>query len=136
MPAPSDRPPRPLEVGDVVVRFSHELGEWAAGQITGFDPSWKSAGLLEVDWSGPEPHTLDDIGPLTPLRLRHHSWNGKLSHVNDDWLLPRSCKVIGRAPLLTTERSNTCRHLHPSPFTSGNRSTPRPLSVAQCTHAD
>lgn len=102
-----DGPPRPLSVGDVVVCPNDLLGEWVAAQITNIDPAWKKVGLLELDWSGPEPSTTDDLGAAQPLRLTHHSWNGSLSHVNCDWVLPRSCRVLGRLPLVHDERSNS-----------------------------
>jgi hypothetical protein len=104
--AASDGPPRPLNVGDIVICQHDLLGEWVAAQITGIDPAWKKAGVLELDWSGPEPFTVDDLGTVAPLRLTHHSWNGRLSHTNCDWLLPRSYRVIGSMPLLHDRRAN------------------------------
>lgn len=103
----SDGPPRPLTVGDVVVGPNELLGEWVAAQITNIEPEWKTVGVLEFDWSGPEPATTDDLGAVAPLRLTHHSWNGRLSHVNCDWVLPRSYRVLGRLPLVHDKPSNS-----------------------------
>jgi hypothetical protein len=63
--------------------------------------------VLELDWSGPEPSTTDDLGVVEPLRLTHHSWKGQLSHANCDWVLPRSYRVLGRLPLVHDQRSNS-----------------------------
>lgn len=106
-PATPDSPPRPLSVGDIVVCPNELVGEWVAAQITNIDPAWKKVGLLELDWSGPEPSTINDLGTVEPLRLTHHSWNGRLSHANYDWVLPRSYRVIGRLPLAHDQRSNS-----------------------------
>jgi hypothetical protein len=59
-------PPRPLAPGDVVAAFCEALGEWSAAQVTDLDPDWKKAGVLDLDWSGPEPASVADpaiIGP-------------------------------------------------------------------------
>jgi hypothetical protein len=98
-------PPRPLAPGDVVAGFCEVLGEWAATQVTDLDPERKTAGVLDLDWSGPEPSSVADLGQAAALRLTHHSWAGKLSHVNYEWLLPRGCKVIGAMPLLHDRQS-------------------------------
>jgi hypothetical protein len=98
-------PPRPLAPGDIVAGFCETLGEWAAAQVTDLDPEWETAGVLDLDWSGPEPSSVTDLGQPAALRLTHHSWTGKLSHVNHHWLLPRGCKVIGAMPLLHARRS-------------------------------
>lgn len=98
-PTPS-MPPRRLAPGDVVAAFCEALDEWAAAQITDLDPQWKTAGVLDLDWSGPEPASVTDLGQPAALRQTHHSWTGSLSHVNYHWLLPRGCKVIGAMPLL------------------------------------
>ncbi|MEV6911217.1 hypothetical protein [Amycolatopsis sp. NPDC051071] len=100
-------PPRPIVVGDVVVAYSDALGEWTAGQITGIDGDWKKVDVLDLNWSGPEPTSLLDLGDLAPLRLTHHSWKDKLSHCHFNWVLPRSHKVIGNQPLLRTQGSNS-----------------------------
>ena len=102
-------PPRPIAAGDVVATYSDELGEWTAAQITcvtDADPFWRAgtAAVLELDWSGPEPLSVEDLGTLRPLRLTHHSHSGGLSHCHFEWLLPRSYKVIGQAELLTDEK--------------------------------
>lgn len=106
-PPTSEGPPRSLSVGDVVVGPNDLLGEWVAAQITNIDPSWKKVGVLQLDWSGPEPSTTNDLGAVGPLRLTHHSWNGKLSHTNCDWVLPRSYRVLGTLPLVSDQRSNS-----------------------------
>lgn len=82
-------PPRPLNVGDIVVGPNDLLGEWVAAQVTSIDPSWKKVGVLDLDWSGPEPSSTDDLDVIEPLVLTHNSWNGRLSYVNRDWVLPR-----------------------------------------------
>lgn len=96
-------PPRPLEIGDVVAGFSDLLGEWTAAQITGINPDWKCVGVLEFDWSGPEPPSVDDLAGVSPLVLTHHSWSGKLAHTNYEWLLPRGYEVVGNMPLVLDE---------------------------------
>ena len=85
-----------------MVQFSESLGEWTAAQITDLNNRFGAgkAGVLELDWSGPEPKTLTDLGELRPLLLTHHSWNGSASHCYVNWLLPRGARVIGRAQLL------------------------------------
>lgn len=98
-------PPRLLAPGDVVAAFCERLGEWSAAQVTDLSTDWETAGLLDLDWSGPEPTTVADLGSVTPLRRTHHSWNESLSHVNRSWVLPRNCKVIGTWPVLHTVRS-------------------------------
>jgi hypothetical protein len=100
-------PPRPLAPGDVVAAFCEALGEWSAAQVTDLDPQWKAAGVLDLDWSGPEPASVADLGQPAPLRLTHHRWAGSLCHVNYSWLLPRGCKVIGASPLLEARRSRS-----------------------------
>jgi hypothetical protein len=99
-------PPRPISPGDVVAAYSDELGEWTAAQVTDLDPAWRTADVLDLDWSGPEPHSVDDLHELVPLRLTHHAYTGRLSHCNYEWLLPRSYKVIGAAPLVHDRKSN------------------------------
>lgn len=100
-----DQPPRPVAVGDIVAVYSEALGAWTASQITGLDTAAKCAAVLELDWSGPEPATVADLGDVQPLRLSHHSWRGKLSHCNDAWVLPKSFRVIGSLRPLVTEPS-------------------------------
>jgi hypothetical protein len=100
-----DQPPRPVAVGDVVAVYSEALGAWTASQVTGIDAAAKCAAVLELDWSGPEPAAVADLGDVQPLRLTHHSWGGTLSHCNHGWVLPRSFTVIGSLPLLVTEPS-------------------------------
>lgn len=99
------RPPRPIAPGDIVVAFSDHLGEWTAAQITSLEPETATAGVLELDWSGPEPSTVEDLGPeLSPLSTTpsppFRATN--LVHCRLPWVLPRSHKVIGSAPLLHT----------------------------------
>jgi hypothetical protein len=93
-------PPRPLAPGDVVVIFCEALGEWSAAQVTDLDPRQQTAGVLDLDWSGPEPAAVTDLGQPAALLLTHHGWAGSLSHVNYHWLLPRGGKVVGAMPLL------------------------------------
>lgn len=100
-------PPRPIVPGDIVAAYTEALGEWTAAQVTDLDPTWPSAGILDLDWSGPEPQSVDDLGELVPLRLTHHAWARQLSHCNYEWLLPRGYKVIGNVPLLHDRPSNT-----------------------------
>src|SRR3984957_10852978 len=98
-------PPRPLAPGDVVVIFCEALGEWSAAQVPGLDPRQQAAGVLDLDWSGPEPAAVADLGQPAALLLTHHSWAGSLSHANYRWLLPRGGKVIGATPLVRESRS-------------------------------
>jgi hypothetical protein len=100
-------PPRPIAPGDIVTCFSDDLDEWTAAQITDLNPSWKTAGVLELNWSGPEPSSVEDLGRVSPLVLTHHGWSGRTSHTNFEWVLPRSCKVIGSLPLLREARSDS-----------------------------
>jgi hypothetical protein len=100
-------PPRPIAPGDVVACYSEDLREWSAAQITDLNPEWKKAGVLELNWSGPEPGAASDLGHVQPLVLTHHAWAGKLAHTNYEWVLPRSYKVIGQLPLLHAGRSDS-----------------------------
>ncbi|GAA0901496.1 hypothetical protein [Virgisporangium aurantiacum] len=100
-------PPRPLAPGDVVAAYSEELSEWTAAQVTDLDPAWRTAGVLELDWSGAEPSSVDDLDEPAALRLTHHAHTGRLSHCNYEWLLPRSYKVLGNVPLLHDRRSSS-----------------------------
>ena len=100
-------PPRLISPGDIVACFSDDLDEWTAAQITDLNPSWKTAGVLELNWSGPEPSSVEDLGRVSPLGLTHHAWSGKTSHTNYEWVLPRSYKVIGSLPLLRDARSDS-----------------------------
>lgn len=93
-------PPRALVPGDVVVTFSDLLGEWTAGQITDVDARERTVGVLDLDWSGPEPRSLVDLGEPRPLLLTHHGYRGEPSQLNVPWLLPRSYRVLGRLPVL------------------------------------
>ncbi|MFD7680932.1 leucine-rich repeat domain-containing protein [Streptomyces sp. NPDC060187] len=103
-----DRPPRPVAVGDVVTVYSEALRAWTASQVTGIDTTARCAAVLELDWSGPEPSTVADLGDdVQPLRLTHHSWGGTLSHCNHGWVLPRSFRVIGSLPPLVTAPSRS-----------------------------
>ncbi|WP_435229665.1 hypothetical protein [Streptomyces sp. Tue6028] len=101
-----DQPPRPVAVGNVVAVYSEALGAWTASQVTGIDAAAKCAAVVELEWSGPEPETVADLGDdVQPLRLTHHSWGGKLSHCNHRWVLPKSFTVIGSLPSLVTAPS-------------------------------
>ncbi|MET8438116.1 hypothetical protein ABZV61_36360 [Streptomyces sp900116325] len=99
-------PPRRLTVGDVVAAHSWDLGEWTVAQIVQLDAASQTAAVLELDWSGPEPSSVADLGDVAPLRLTHHSWNGALSFYNLEWVLPRSHKVVGAMPLLHDKPAN------------------------------
>ncbi|MFF3002712.1 hypothetical protein ACFVTF_07885 [Kitasatospora sp. NPDC057940] len=95
-------PPRPIVPGDVVAAFSEYLGEWTAAQITSLDPDHQLAGVLHLDWSGPEPVSVAELGDVVPL------WGPLgLSHCHYEWVLPRSYKVIGRLPLLHDRTPNS-----------------------------
>ncbi|MEU1203420.1 hypothetical protein ABZ446_45505 [Streptomyces sp. NPDC005813] len=75
-----DQPPRPVAVGNVVAVYSEALGAWTASQVTGIDAAAQCVAVVELDWSGPEPETVADLGDdAQPLRLTHHSWGGSLS---------------------------------------------------------
>ncbi|MFI5908597.1 hypothetical protein [Dactylosporangium sp. NPDC051541] len=100
-------PPRAVAPGDVVAAYSEELGEWTAAQVTNLDPAGRTTGVLELDWSGPEPSSLADLGELRELTLTHHAHSGRLSYRNYEWLLPRGYKVLGNAPLLEDGKSNS-----------------------------
>lgn len=91
----------------MVGAYSEALGEWTAAQVTDLDPAWRTAGVLELDWSGAEPSSVEDLEELVPLRLTHHAHNGRLSHCNYEWLLPRGYKVLGNAPVLHDSKSNS-----------------------------
>lgn len=99
-------PPRPFAVGDVVATYSRDLGEWTAAQIIRLDADTQTAAVLELDWSGPQPSSISDLGDVAPLRLTHHSWNGTLSFCNHEWTLPRSHTVVGAMPLLHDQPAN------------------------------
>lgn len=103
----ASKPPRPIHPGDIVAAYSAALGEWTVAQVTDLNVAWKTAGVLELDWSGSEPSSVTELGHLTPLTLTHHDHLGRLSHCNFEWLLPRSYKVIGATCLLSPERSNS-----------------------------
>lgn len=85
--------------------YADALGEWTASQITDFDAAENCVGVVELDWSAPEPATGADLGGVRPLRLTHHSRNGKLSHCDHSWGLSRSFTVIGSLPPMVTELS-------------------------------
>jgi hypothetical protein len=111
-PCPLDaahRRPGQIAPGDVVVTSSEELGEWTAAQIVALDPERELADVLDLDWSGPEPSAIEELGGLKPLRLTHHEAWGQLAQMNREWVLPRSHRVIGSAPLLVTQRSKSYR---------------------------
>ena len=100
-------PPRPLAVGDIVTGYSRHLGEWTVAQITNLDETRATAGVLELDWSGPRPSSVEDLGDVKPLVLRPHSHVRRFSYVNVTWLLPRGHEVIGRLPLMVDAPSNS-----------------------------
>lgn len=107
MPSRRAVPPRPLAPGDVVATFCPELGEWSAAQIISLGDRQQEADVLDLDWSGPEPHDVADLGQLSPLRLTHHAHQNQLEQYHREWVLPRSYKNLGPAPLLTTRESMT-----------------------------
>ncbi len=90
-------PPRPIAPGDVVVAYSAALGEWGAAQITELDPAGRRVGVIQLDWSGPEPESVADLGNPQPLcgeafgRDRVPEWH--------HWVLPRDFTVLGSLPL-------------------------------------
>ncbi|MFC1406458.1 MULTISPECIES: hypothetical protein [Streptacidiphilus] len=100
-------PPRPIAPGDVVAAFSEHLGEWTAAQITGLDPDHQLVGVLHLDWSGPEPMSVAELGDVGPISRTRGSFTGELAHCHYEWVLPRSCKVIGTLPLLHDQPSNS-----------------------------
>lgn len=87
------QPPRALEPGDVVAAYSEPVGEWIAEQIIGLFPDQRSVAVAQLDWSGPEPADVADLGDLMALGRP-----GAACHY--DWVLPRRYKIIGRAPLV------------------------------------
>ncbi|MFJ3221268.1 hypothetical protein ACIPLC_35780 [Kitasatospora sp. NPDC086801] len=95
-------PPRPIVPGDVVAAFSEYLGEWTAAQITHLDPDHQLAGVLHLDWSGPEPMSVAELGEVVP-----GCFAVGLAHCYYEWVLPRSYKVIGTLPLLHDEPPNS-----------------------------
>jgi hypothetical protein len=101
------RPPRSLGPGDVVTAYSRHLRQWTVAQITNLDEAHATAGILELDWSGPRPTTVEGLGDVKPLVLTHHSHNGGLAYVNMHWLLPRGYQVIGQLPLLVGGPTNS-----------------------------
>jgi hypothetical protein len=105
--APRKRPPRPLGEGDIVTAYSRHLREWTVAQITTLDAAHATAGILELDWSGPRPTTVEELGDVQPLVLTHHSHNGRRAYTNMHWLLPRGYQVIGQLPLLVSAPSNS-----------------------------
>ncbi|MFE7647844.1 hypothetical protein [Streptomyces phaeoluteigriseus] len=100
-------PPRRIVPGDVVAAFSEYLGEWTAAQITHLDPDHQLAGVLHLDWSGPEPMSVADLGEVAPLSRTRGSFTGQPAHCHYEWVLPRSCKVIGTLPLLHEQPPNS-----------------------------
>ncbi|MFF3343225.1 hypothetical protein [Streptomyces flavidovirens] len=100
-------PPRRIVPGDVVAAFSEYLGEWTAAQITNLDPDHQLAGVLHLDWSGPEPMSVAELGEVVPLSRTRGSFTGQLAHCHYEWVLPRSYKVIGTLPLLHERPSNS-----------------------------
>ena len=90
---PTPQPPRQIRPGDVVAAFSNELGEWTAAQIIALDRRERTADVVDLDWSGPEPSDVAELGEVKPLREIGSAYSR-------DWVLPRSHKVIGNTPLL------------------------------------
>lgn len=98
-------PPRPIVPGDVVTAFCEYLGEWTAAQVTCLDPEHQLAGVLHLDWSGPEPMSVAELGDVVPLSRPRGSLG--LAHCRYEWVLPRSHKVIGTLPLLHDRPPNS-----------------------------
>jgi hypothetical protein len=103
----SQQPPRPLAPGDIVATHSELLGAWTAAQITAVDSEDGYVSVLELDWSGAEPMSVQEFGDVAPLVLTHHHHAGRLSYANHGCVLPKSYKVVGALPLLHDEPSNS-----------------------------
>lgn len=71
------------------------------------DADRKKVDVLDLDWSGPGPSSTDDLGAVEPIVLTRNSWNGRLSYVNCDCVLPRSFRVLGSRPLIHEQSSNS-----------------------------
>lgn len=84
---------RALAPGDVVAAYSERVGEWIAEQVVGVSPEEKSVAVVQLDWSGPEPRHVADLGELVLL-----DGPGAVCHY--DWILPRRYKIIGNVPPL------------------------------------
>lgn len=98
-------PPRPLAIGDIVTCYNRLLGEWSAAQINEIKDEWKQIGLIDLDWSGPEPTSVDDLGgvvALLPPNEPGARYLDKCRQRYADWVLPRSCLVLGNLPLVPT----------------------------------
>lgn len=89
----SAAPPRPV-AGAVVTGYSEVLGGWSAGQITHVDAGERLIAVLELDWVGEQPGTLDDVRDARPV----YAARG-LAHVRCPWQLPRGVQVIGSMPV-------------------------------------
>lgn len=100
-------PPRRIVPGDVVAAFSEYLGEWTAAQITSLDPDHQLAEVLHLDWSGPEPMSVAELGEVVPLSCTRGPFTEQLAHCHYEWVLPRSYKVIGTLPLLHERPANS-----------------------------
>lgn len=87
--------------------YCPELGEWSAAQIISVNERSQEADVLDLDWSGPEPHDVVDLGQLAPLRLTHHGYRNAVEQSHREWVLPRSYKNLGPAPLVRAEGSAT-----------------------------
>lgn len=89
----SAAPPRPV-AGDVVTGYSEVLGGWSAGHITHVDAGERLIAVLELDWVGEQPGTLDDVRDARPV----YAAQG-LAHVRCPWQLPRGVQVVGSMPV-------------------------------------
>lgn len=89
----SAAPPRPV-AGDVVTGYSEVLGGWSAGQITHVDVAERLLAVLELDWVGERPGTVDDVRDARPV----YAARG-LAHIQCPWQLPRGVHVIGSMPV-------------------------------------
>jgi hypothetical protein len=92
-----------LATRDIVATYSEQLGEWTAGQVVGFGPIPEKVRIIDLDWSGPEPATVADLGGAAPLTGVSPMPGAPVQQAPVqslyDWLLPRAYKVIGSLPL-------------------------------------
>lgn len=82
-----------MQPGDVVAAFCEELGEWAAAQILAVDADTRTVNVVDLNWSGPEPSSVDELTATRPLLPVGSAYSR-------EWVLPRSHTVIGSALLV------------------------------------
>ncbi|WP_409484197.1 hypothetical protein [Arsenicicoccus dermatophilus] len=94
---------------------SDALREWTVAQVTLAGRAEGFASIPELDWSGPEPSDLADVGELRPLLLTHHGYQDRpeYSHYLTDLGLPRGARVIGRHRVLPVGASPSMRWAWP-----------------------